>query len=586
MIYIPKPKLGTPLNTKHPLAKGLVGSFLLNEKTGNKIINSSIGNSHSTNIGADWIPEGLYFDGADRASVPKVLVGDNDAFTICARFNGAAGGIIYGEGYSGGGWALFLGIEASPPYSARFLIREGVDWKAITVGTTTVNDGWHSVSLVQKNKSSRSIYIDGNLEATNTDTVGDISILNTANIGVLERDTFGSYFVGGINQVYIHDRGISGAEAKLYSREPYAIFQPDQQLKYMVFVPAAYILIAGSGQYGSTGQSVDIDKNSKLDAGAGSFSIAGNEVGLTRGYLLDPESGLFTIAGQDVDLGKGSKLLIDSGNYVITGNDADLLKSNLILPISGSFGLTGQNIDILVGLKIGANSGAYTITGQDVTLIYTPGFAIIADSGAYALTGSALNLFHNYRLDAESGSFEISGQNILLLKDYKLSVESGIYNITGQSVSLLKGLLLGIGPGIYNLTGKDIELLRGYAVIADSGVYGLIGDPIELLHSHFIIADPGRYNILGDDIELLKGRRIHTDSGSFGITGQDINFLRCLKIGAGSGTYGLDGQDITLIYSGTIYIDGCLKMVFSSKQPIIILADISNQPTIVFADMC
>ncbi|MCK5025117.1 MAG: LamG domain-containing protein, partial [Nanoarchaeota archaeon] len=227
MIHILKPRLGTRLNTKHPLSKGLIGCLLMNEKTGDKIFNSGIENFYGTNIGADWTPEGLYFGGADRVSVPKVLINDHAAFTISATFNGTADNIIYGEGYDGDSeWAIFLGIEADPPYSARFLIKENNVWKASTVGTSQVNVGWHTVSVVQKNKSSRTIFIDGVPEATNTDVVGDMSILNTANVGVLERTTFVSYFTGGINQLYIHNRALADAEVKLYKADPYKIFEP------------------------------------------------------------------------------------------------------------------------------------------------------------------------------------------------------------------------------------------------------------------------------------------------------------------------------------------------------------------------
>jgi len=228
MIHIPKPRLGIQPNRKHSLSKGLVGCLLMNEKTGDKVFDSSIENNHSTNIGADWTPEGLYFGGTDRVSIPKVLINNNDAFTISATFfNTALTGIIYGEGYSGDvEWALFLGIEETSPYSARFLIKENNVWKAEVKGTTPVNDGWHTVSIVQKNKSYRSIYIDGELEGTNTDTVGDMSILDKANIGVLERSTFVSYFTGRINHLCIHNRAIADAEVKLYNYDPYKIFEP------------------------------------------------------------------------------------------------------------------------------------------------------------------------------------------------------------------------------------------------------------------------------------------------------------------------------------------------------------------------
>lgn len=226
MTFHQKPRLETQLNKKHQLATGLIGSWIMNESSGNIIFDSSPERHNGTNIGADWIPHGLDFDGTDRIQLLHPIVNNHDAFTISARFNGAAGGIVYAEGYSGNAnWALFMGIEADPPYSARFYIKENGPWIALTTGTTTVNDGWHTVSLSQLNKSYRTIYIDGVPEEVDTDTVGDLSTMDTSNIGVLERDTFGSYFVGEIGYVHIHRRGFSDADAELYNRKPFAMFK-------------------------------------------------------------------------------------------------------------------------------------------------------------------------------------------------------------------------------------------------------------------------------------------------------------------------------------------------------------------------
>ena len=227
MTFNQKPRLGKSINIKHPSAKGLISSWLMNESSGDIVFDSSHEKYHGTNLGAVWVPQGLDFDGADRIQLAEPIINNHDAFTITARFNGAAGGIVYAEGYSGDtNWALFMGIDPNPPYSGRFFYKENNVWKGITVGTTAVNDGWHTVSLSQLNKSYRTIYIDGIPEAVNTDTVGDMSTLNVANIGVLERSTFGSYFIGDMEYVHLHDRGLIDSEVKLHTRDPYGMFRP------------------------------------------------------------------------------------------------------------------------------------------------------------------------------------------------------------------------------------------------------------------------------------------------------------------------------------------------------------------------
>ena len=236
MGLIQKPPIGIQLNNNHPSASEFVGCWIMNEKTGGTVFDLSHNDINGINYGAAWVPNGLYLDGASRVDLPKLAIGNRDTFTISARVNGAAGGMIYAEGADvNTNWAIFLGIDADPPYSAWFYYKENNVWKALTKGTTDINDGWHNVSLVQRNKSYRSMYIDGNLEDVNTDVVGVMSTLNTANIGVLERTSFGSYFVGTINNVYINKCEFSDADVKLYNSEPYTIFEQDTSLMYYYY---------------------------------------------------------------------------------------------------------------------------------------------------------------------------------------------------------------------------------------------------------------------------------------------------------------------------------------------------------------
>lgn len=236
MTFHQKPRLGAQLNKKHKLAKGLIGSWLMNESSGDIIFDSSLERHNGTNLGASWVPLGLDFDGADRIQLSHPIVNNHDAFTISSKFNGAAGGIVYAEGYSADtNWSLFMGIDPNAPFSARFFYKENNVWKGLTTGTTPVNDGWHVVSLSQINKSYRTIYIDGIPEEVDTDAVGDMSILDTSNIGVLERSILGSYFVGDIAYVHLHNRGFSDTDAELYNRKSHAMFRPEMSPAVLYF---------------------------------------------------------------------------------------------------------------------------------------------------------------------------------------------------------------------------------------------------------------------------------------------------------------------------------------------------------------
>ena len=191
----------------------------LNEISAGTTYDSTSNNNDGTTVNmtsadqvSGQVDGSLELDGDDHISLTSLAANNNSAFTISTWMNGTDGDIAYGEGYDGDtAWALFLGIDGSSPYSARFYIKENNVWKALTVGTTQVNDSYHYVTLSQTNKSYRTIYIDGQPEETTTTTYGDMSTLNTANIGVLERSTFGSYFVGGLDELRVSDTARSAA---------------------------------------------------------------------------------------------------------------------------------------------------------------------------------------------------------------------------------------------------------------------------------------------------------------------------------------------------------------------------------------
>ena len=121
MTFHQKPRLGAQVNHKQPLTKDLIASWLMNEASGDIVFDSSLEKHHGANLGASWMPLGMNFGGADRIQLAGPIVNNHDEFTITSRFNGAAGGIVYAEGYNGNtNWALFMGIDPNPPYSGQF----------------------------------------------------------------------------------------------------------------------------------------------------------------------------------------------------------------------------------------------------------------------------------------------------------------------------------------------------------------------------------------------------------------------------------------------------------------------------------
>ncbi|NOQ38301.1 hypothetical protein GQ472_05415, partial [archaeon] len=197
-----------------------------NNSNGTIIVDvSNSGNNGTLYVGADDSGnyttgkyQGAYnFDGVDDyvALSGTPIIGNDSSFTIASWIKTVNGGMIYTEGYNvNANWNIIFQVDGvTTPYSFRIYFKEDGVWKGETIGTTPVNDsGWHYVVAVQTNKSYREIFIDGVLEDTDTTLIGDMSILNTHNIGVNERTSFATFFNGTIDEVRVWNRSLSSSE--------------------------------------------------------------------------------------------------------------------------------------------------------------------------------------------------------------------------------------------------------------------------------------------------------------------------------------------------------------------------------------
>ena len=87
------------------------------------------------------------------------------------------------------------------------------------IGTTAINDNaWHFGVVVFESSTSRKVYVDGVLEATNTSTQ-TITALDRLSVGVTGDSTPTAYCAGDIQNVRVYNRALSATEvATLFNR--------------------------------------------------------------------------------------------------------------------------------------------------------------------------------------------------------------------------------------------------------------------------------------------------------------------------------------------------------------------------------
>jgi hypothetical protein len=232
------PPLGTPLNRSHPLAQGLVGSWLMNEG-GGQISFNSVGTGQlngSLNSGAFYKVaqrgQCISFDGTnDYISVtnPGLLnfVGQTNAFTITAWVQtsnaGATAQAVIGKAsVSGAQYQLFsangiLGCIVGDQRSD---------------GTTNIATGkWVFVAVtVPAASSGLKMYLNGTQEAltSGTGAIGTTTQSNDAIIAArhdINNTDYARWWNGNMQNLNIWNRVLSPTEVRQLYVDPYCMYR-------------------------------------------------------------------------------------------------------------------------------------------------------------------------------------------------------------------------------------------------------------------------------------------------------------------------------------------------------------------------
>jgi hypothetical protein len=256
-----KPVRGTQVNWTHPLARGLVGCWLLSEGTGSQAIDSGPLKQHGAFNGGPplWKPGTngytVEFDGVEECidCGPGTFTWENtnevSAVALVNQATNQSTKTIFGRGhyvrpcllaaYDGG--RFYWRVRASTLNS-------------LTSTSSHATDGTEWVHVAGTWKSGDShLYINGIQEASGTVPTGTMSLVATrAGIGGVNDGGYGTtVFTGRIAHVYVYNRVLSASEVEWLYREPFSMFQRPVTLAFLL-VTGASVPLAGSVQATST----------------------------------------------------------------------------------------------------------------------------------------------------------------------------------------------------------------------------------------------------------------------------------------------------------------------------------------------
>jgi hypothetical protein len=245
-----KPSVGIPINWNHPITKGLIGCWLLNEK-GGLVAYDIVNRNDGTLTGVPVQSVGQYgrallFDGDDYVVVPNSAKYGVTPFSIFARVfpvSSVSSAGVFTKGITSGygkGFALAINYG-----KMQYVCGNSSSSMWITVDSQTLvpTKTWSSVLFTYAN-SLGSGYINGILDNTSVQ-YDPLYVTDACQIGTWRTDY--GFFKGAIDCVFFWNRRLSASEARLLDQDPWCFFDRDTDIdegssfKSIVAVVSAFI---------------------------------------------------------------------------------------------------------------------------------------------------------------------------------------------------------------------------------------------------------------------------------------------------------------------------------------------------------
>jgi hypothetical protein len=412
-----KPPLGTPLNRAHPLAKDLIGAFLINERTGD-ILYNLVDNKPATlqTIGtggtADWYPEG--FDHGVGGANSKWWSVDPEIF----QGLGSTEYTIMWNGYcdtipSGVYATAFCFDDYDPQWGVGpngFL--HIYDGSTTYTGNTSVENSDVNLAFVRRGAGTTDCdgYINGELDKNDQHPY---SLPNPTTVRIGFDNYSSESWYGTMRYLYFWKRALTHEEIKSLNANPYQMFD---KVEYIDIggVAGGVTINATKGNINIAGIDAIISEGITINATKGNINIAGIDAIISEGITINANKGNINIAGIDAIISEGITINANKGNINIAGVNPVIDLGITIVPNKGNINIAGVNPEILAGVVVEANKGNINIAGIDA--IISEGITINANKGNINIAGVNPFITVSEIINAYTGSLILTGKkpNIIL----------------------------------------------------------------------------------------------------------------------------------------------------------------------------
>ena len=166
---------------------------------------------------ATWLPEGGQVDGAlvfdginDYVEAPTVLDPADSVFSVFAWIKGGAPGQVIVSQQGGANWLMADSSNGTLMTHLTCTPASGRDKPPLLSSYAIITDGdWHKVGVVWDG-SYRSLYVDGELVATDADRLNDLAgSKGSLTVGAGADLDASSFFSGLIDDVKVYDIAVA-----------------------------------------------------------------------------------------------------------------------------------------------------------------------------------------------------------------------------------------------------------------------------------------------------------------------------------------------------------------------------------------
>jgi len=414
-----KPPKGRLLKLSgHPLAKGLVGYWLMNEGSGN-IVNDLSGNGNSGTLvaNASWVPgkfgPAINLDGTgDLINCGNInMQGWSEISIVVFAKHDSSGSDEHtlASNYDGTTATILFRIEPSDDSVEIFFVTDVVKNIACTDLNVTPNVV-HQIAMTYD--GTMRAYLNGVVSST-TISSGALKNIATANNFYLGASphTASDNLTGNIEFALLYNRGLSASEIVSININPFQMVRRDN---LPIIVGAAASGAAGGVEYIETGLTIDFSASATTGIDVSAMVDTEKAISLAAATTKTDTSAMIDT----------NKALSFAASIAIETETKQMTETNRAVSIASTIA-TGIDVSAMIDTEKALSFAASVTTGIDAKHVADTGLAI---SFAASITETDIRTFLETNR-AVSAAASVSKTDTSAMKDLNKAVSASIFMV-------------------------------------------------------------------------------------------------------------------------------------------------------------